>query len=114
MEEVDFDLTGMAWNEEVGFGLTGMAWKGESQFCPDRKAWNGGGQFWPHLNGLDWQMSPLADWFPQYLVRVGSVGSGMTNFGKRHKEKKRKRKSKLDIKWSKKCLNKVKIMSKSC
>jgi hypothetical protein len=38
MEEVGFDLTGMAWNEEVGFGLTGMAWKGESQFCPDRKA----------------------------------------------------------------------------
>jgi hypothetical protein len=32
MEEVDFDLTGMAWNEEVGFGLTGMAWKGESQY----------------------------------------------------------------------------------
>jgi hypothetical protein len=22
MEEVGFDLTGMAWNEEVGFGLT--------------------------------------------------------------------------------------------
>jgi hypothetical protein len=32
MEEVGFDLTGMAWNEEVGFSLTGMAWKGESQF----------------------------------------------------------------------------------
>jgi hypothetical protein len=32
MEEVGFDLTGMAWNEEVGFGLTGMAWKVESQF----------------------------------------------------------------------------------
>jgi hypothetical protein len=67
MEEAGFDLTGMAWNEEVGFGLTGMAWKGESQFCPDRKAWNGGGQFWPDLNGLDWQMSVLADWFPQHL-----------------------------------------------
>jgi hypothetical protein len=58
MEEVGFDLTGMAWNKEVGFGLTGMAWKGESQFCPDR-------------NGLDWQMSVLADWFSQHLVRVG-------------------------------------------
>jgi hypothetical protein len=45
MEEVGFDLTGMAWNEKVGFGLTGMAWKGKSQFCP----WNGGGQFWPDL-----------------------------------------------------------------
>jgi hypothetical protein len=63
MEEVCFDLTGMAWNEEVGFGLTGMAWKGKNQFCPDRKAWNGG--------ALDWQMSVLADWFPQHLVRVG-------------------------------------------
>jgi hypothetical protein len=37
MEEVGFDLTGMAWNEEVGFSLTGMAWKGENQFCPDQK-----------------------------------------------------------------------------
>jgi hypothetical protein len=55
MEEVGFDLTGMAWNEEVGFCLTGMAWKEESQFCPDRKAWYGG-QFWPDLNGLYWQM----------------------------------------------------------
>jgi hypothetical protein len=70
MEKVGFDLTGMAWNEEGGFGPTGMAWKGESQFCPDRKAWNGG-QFWPDLNGLDWQMSVLADCFPQHLVRVG-------------------------------------------
>jgi hypothetical protein len=72
MKEVSFDLTGMAWNEGVGFGLTGkMAWKGESQICSDRKAWNGGGQFWPDLNGLDRQMSVLADWFPQHLVRVG-------------------------------------------
>jgi hypothetical protein len=67
MEEVGFDLTEMAWNEEVGFGLTGMAKKKESQFCPDRKAWYGGGQFWPDLNGLDWQMSVLADWFPPTL-----------------------------------------------
>jgi hypothetical protein len=37
MEEVGFDLTGMARNEEVGFGLTGMAWKGESKFCHERK-----------------------------------------------------------------------------
>jgi hypothetical protein len=51
MEEVGFDLTGMAWNDEVGFGL---ALKGESKFCPSRKAWNGGGLFWPKLNGLDW------------------------------------------------------------
>jgi hypothetical protein len=70
MEEVGFDLSGMAWNEEVGFGLTGMPWKKESQFCPDRKAWYGGGQFWPDLNGLDWQMLVLADWFPHHLVRV--------------------------------------------
>jgi hypothetical protein len=49
------------------FNLTGMAWKGETQFCPDRKAWNGGSQFWPDLNGLDWQMLVLADWFPQHL-----------------------------------------------
>jgi hypothetical protein len=59
MEEVGFDLAGMAWNEEVGFCLTGMAWKGKSQFCPDRKAWNVS-QFWPYLNGLNWQMSVLA------------------------------------------------------
>jgi hypothetical protein len=71
MEEVGFDLTGMAWNEEVGFGLTGMAWKRESQFYPDRKAWNGGGQFWPDVNGLDCQMLVLADWFSQHLVREG-------------------------------------------
>jgi hypothetical protein len=55
MEEVGFDLTGMALNTKGGFGLTGMAWKGESQFCPDRKAWNGGGQFWPAWNGLQWR-----------------------------------------------------------
>jgi hypothetical protein len=71
MEEVGFDLTGMAWNEEVGFGLTGITWKKESQFCPDQKAWYGGGQFLPNLNGLDCQMSVLADWFPQHIVRVG-------------------------------------------
>jgi hypothetical protein len=41
----------MAWNEEVGFGLTGLSLKGESQF-------------WPEFNGLDWQMSVLADCFP--------------------------------------------------
>jgi hypothetical protein len=57
----------MAWNEEVGFGPTGMAWKGKSQFCPNRKDWNGGSQFWPGLNGLDWQMSVFADWFPKSI-----------------------------------------------
>jgi hypothetical protein len=40
MEEVGFDLTGMAWNEEICFGLT------------------------PDLNVLNWQMSVLAVWFP--------------------------------------------------
>jgi hypothetical protein len=38
----------------------------------------------------------------------------MTHFGKRHEERKKKRKSKLDIKWSKKCFKKVKKLSKSC
>jgi hypothetical protein len=50
MEEVGFDLTGMAWNKEGCFGLVS---KGESQFCPNWKAWNGEGLFWPELNGLD-------------------------------------------------------------
>jgi hypothetical protein len=68
MEEVGFDLTGMAWYEEVCFRL---ALNGEGKFCPNRKAWNGGGLFWPKLNGLYGQMSVLADCFPQHLVRVG-------------------------------------------
>jgi hypothetical protein len=54
-------------------------------------AWNGGGHFWPDLNSLDWQMSVLADCFPQHLVRVGQVGLGMTHFGKRHEERKKER-----------------------
>jgi hypothetical protein len=96
----------MAWNEEVGFGL---ASKGESQFCPNRKACNGGGLFWPELNGLDWHMSVLADCFPQHLVRVGYVGSGMTHFQKRHEERMKTRKSTLDKNGQKKVQKKVQI-----
>jgi hypothetical protein len=32
MEEVGFDLTGLACRERVGLGPTQMAWKVESQF----------------------------------------------------------------------------------
>jgi hypothetical protein len=66
-------------------------------------------------------MSVLADCFSQHLVRVGYVGSDMTRFRKRHKERKKTRKSKLGIKWSNKYFknlsNFVKIcqkLSKSC
>jgi hypothetical protein len=45
-------------------------------------------------------------------VRVGSVGSGMTNFRKWLEERKKKRKSKLDIKWPKKSLKKSKLCPK--
>jgi hypothetical protein len=36
----------------------------------------------------------------------------MTHFGKRHEERKKKRKSKLDIKWSKNVLKKSKLCQK--
>jgi hypothetical protein len=59
---------------DVAFSMPEMLWTDGSRVWPEmtrlRKAWNGGGQFWPDLNGFDWQMSVLADWFPQHLVQV--------------------------------------------
>jgi ElaB/YqjD/DUF883 family membrane-anchored ribosome-binding protein len=101
--------------EEVGFGLVS---KRESQFCPNRKAWNGGGLFWPELDGLDWQMLVLADCFPQNLVRVGYLGSGMTHFRKRKKEVKKintwQKWSNQVLKKSQLCQKVVETLSKRC
>jgi hypothetical protein len=51
-------------------------------------------------------MSVLADCFPQHLVRVGYVATGMTHFRKRHEERNKTRKSTLDKNCKKKFLKK--------
>jgi hypothetical protein len=56
--------------EEVSFDLTGIAWNVGRQLWPDwnilewRKlpgmAWNGRSQFWPDWNRLEWRKLVLA------------------------------------------------------
>jgi hypothetical protein len=83
------DLNGLEYRE-VGCVPTGIALTGANRF-------------WPNWTGLEWKKSVLAclEWPGKQLVSFGPTVIAW-KFRKRHEERNIKRKSKFDIKLSKK------------